>query len=293
MINRFTRGGNPLEISIEELRQGFDREKFIISDANLNTVFLALRLGKPLLVEGPPGVGKTRLAKVLSRIVGARLIRLQCHIGLEESNALYDWNIQRQLVQIYLTAGGQVREEDLFSFSNLLQRPLLQAITSKEQVVLLVDEIDHADLSFEAYLLELLSDFQVSIPEIGTISAACRPVVVITSNGERELSEAARRRCVFLYLDFPTIEQEAEILRQQAPEALEKITEDLSLTVAWVRDRGYTLGESAPVAMDWARALMLLNSDHYRKDYLDKTLESLAKNRDNIAGLLDAGESHE
>ncbi len=275
-----------MEIRLEELREGFAIYGFIIKEDALYTVYLALRLEKPLLVCGPPGVGKTELAKVLSRIMNARLIRLQCHEGLDESSALYDWNIQRQLVKIHLsTRDEQLREEKLFSLSNILQRPLLQAITSEERVVLLIDEIDRSDPSFEAFVLEVLSDFQITIPEIGTITATRKPIVVITNNGERELSEPLRRRCIFLYLDFPTIEEEASILKNRAPEVLENLNEEIAMAVAWARDKGHQLGPSAPYALDWARSLLLLNADSYQKNYIDNTLEALAKNKENLAAF--------
>jgi len=275
-----------MEIRLEELREGFARYGFVIKEDDLYTVYLALHLEKPLLVGGPPGVGKTELAKVLSKIMNARLIRLQCHEGLDESNALFDWNIQRQLVKMHLAAKDeQLREETLFSLSNILQRPLLQAITSEEQVVLLIDEIDRSDPSFEAFVLEVLSDFQITIPEIGTIAATRKPIVVITNNGERELSEPLRRRCVFLYLDFPRIEEEALILKNCAPEVLENLNEEIAMAVAWARDKGHQLGPNAPYALDWARSLLLLNADSYQKDYIDKTLEALAKNKENLAAF--------
>lgn len=272
-----------MEVELEQLRDGFSSSKFIIKEENLYTVYLALRLDKPLLVCGPPGVGKTELAKVLSEILNARLIRLQCHAGLDESRALYDWNIQRQLVKIHLAGKDeQLQEEAIFSLSNLLQRPLLQAIMSEERVVLLIDEIDRSDSNFEAFVLEVLSDFQISIPEIGTLVAQQKPIVVITSSGERELSEPLKRRCVFLYLDFPKIEEELSILKNRIPEVLENIHEDIAMAIAWARDQGYKLGHHAPEAMEWARSLLFLSSGNYQKDYIDKTLEALRMNRENF-----------
>jgi MoxR-like ATPase len=265
------------------LRQGFENAGFVIDEDDLNVVYLALRLEKPLLVSGPPGVGKTDLAKVLSRICGARLIRLQCHEGLDESKALYDWNFQRQLVKIHLAARSEsVREDDLFTLPNILQRPLLQAITANEPVVLLIDEIDRSDPDFEAFLLEVLSDFQVSVPEIGTIKAVRKPTVIITNNGERELSEALRRRCVFLYLNFPTIEQEASIIRIKNPRVLDGLREEIALAVARTRDAGYHPVPGAEEGLDWARALFLLDADHYQKEYVDKTMDRLAENKKNL-----------
>ncbi|MGB9792658.1 MAG: AAA family ATPase [Thermacetogeniaceae bacterium] len=272
-----------MEISLEELREGFTKYRYIISEDALYTVYLSLRLDKPLLVCGPPGVGKTELAKVLSKILGAELVRLQCHEGLDESTALYDWNIQRQLVKIHIAEKDeQLVEEEIFSFSNLLQRPLLRAITSDKKVVLLIDEIDRSDSSFEALVLEVLSDFQISIPELGTIVARHKPTVVITSGGERELSEPLRRRCVFLYLDFPKIDEEVSILKNRIPEVLDNIQEEIARGVAWARDEGFRLGPNAPAAMGWARTLLYLSAGSYQKEYVDKTLETLMANQENL-----------
>jgi MoxR-like ATPase len=272
-----------MQVELPELRQGFESAGFVIDEEDLNVIYLALRLEKPLLVSGPPGVGKTDLAKVVSRIYNARLIRLQCHEGLDESKALYDWNFQRQLVKINLAARSEsIQEEDLFSLSNVLQRPLLQAITESGPVVLLIDEIDRADPDFEALLLEVLSDFQVSVPEIGTIKAVRKPVVIITNNGERELSEALRRRCVYLYMNFPTIEQEASIIRIKNPGVLDSLREEIALAVARTRDAGYHPVPGAETGIDWARALFMLDADRYQKNYVDKTLDGLAENKENL-----------
>ncbi len=272
-----------MQLELDELRQGFENAGFIIDEENLNVIYLALRLEKPLLVSGPPGVGKTGLAKVLSMIFKARLIRLQCHEGLDESKAIYDWNFQRQLVKIHLGAHGtSAQGDDLFTLPNILQRPLLQAITAKEPVVLLIDEIDQSDRDFEAFLLEVLSDFQVSVPEIGTIKAERKPIVIITNNGERDLSEALRRRCVFLYLDLPYIEQEAAIIKAKIPGVLDDLREEIALAVARTRDAGHHPAPGAEAGIDWARALFMLDADHYQKNYVDKTLARLAKNRENL-----------
>jgi MoxR-like ATPase len=272
-----------MQVELQELRQGFESAGFVIDDDDLNVIYLALRLEKPLLVSGPPGVGKTDLAKVVSRIFNARLIRLQCHEGLDESKAIYDWNFQRQLLKIHLNAHSEsIQEEDLFSLPNLLQRPLLQAVTENGPVVLLIDEIDRSDPDFEAFLLEVLSDFQVSIPEIGTIKAVRKPIVIITNNGERELSEALRRRCVYLYMNFPTIEQEASIIRIKNPGVLDNLREEIALAVARTRDAGYHPAPGAETGIDWARALFMLDADRYQKNYVDKTLDGLAENKDNL-----------
>lgn len=280
-----------IDIQLEELRDGFSRMYYIINEEELNAIFLALSLEKPLLVCGPAGVGKTELAKALSNILGAKLIRLQCHGGLDESKALYDWNIQRQLIKIHLnsrTKSSESQEEDLFSLDYILQRPLLQAITQKEQVLLLIDEIDSADRDFEAFLLEVLSDYQISIPEIGTIKAAHKPVVIITNSGERELSEALRRRCVFLYLDYPTIQEEATILRARAPEVIDTLNENIALGVAMARDKGFQLGFGNVQLLDWARVLLMLNADHFQKDYVDRSMEMLALNREEVKAAMES-----
>lgn len=280
-----------IDIQLEELRDGFSRMYYIINEEELNAIFLALSLEKPLLVCGPAGVGKTELAKALSNILGAKLIRLQCHGGLDESKALYDWNIQRQLIKIHLnsrTKSSESQEEDLFSLDYILQRPLLQAITQKEQVLLLIDEIDSADRDFEAFLLEVLSDYQISIPEIGTIKAAHKPVVIITNSGERELSEALRRRCVFLYLNYPTIQEEATILRARAPEVIDTLNENIALGVAMARDKGFQLGFGNVQLLDWARVLLMLNADHFQKDYVDRSMEMLALNREEVKAAMES-----
>ncbi|MGB4503276.1 MAG: MoxR family ATPase [Syntrophaceticus sp.] len=280
-----------IDIQLEKLRDGFSRMCYIINEEELNTIFLALSLEKPLLVCGPAGVGKTELAKALSNILGAKLIRLQCHGGLDESKALYDWNIQRQLIKIHLnsrTKSSESQEEDLFSLDYILQRPLLQAITQKEQVLLLIDEIDSADRDFEAFLLEVLSDYQISIPEIGTIKAAHKPVVIITNSGERELSEALRRRCVFLYLNYPTIQEEATILRARAPEVIDTLNENIALGVAMARDKGFQLGFGNVQLLDWARVLLMLNADHFQKDYVDRSMEMLALNREEVKAAMES-----
>ncbi|HHY41079.1 MAG TPA: MoxR family ATPase [Syntrophaceticus sp.] len=277
-----------IDIQLEELRNGFKQRSYFINEEGLTTIYLALKLEKPLLISGPTGVGKTELAKALSAILNARLIRLQCYEALDESKALYDWNIQRQLVKIHIShqqGGSQEQEEDLFSLPYILQRPLLEAITQKEQVLLLIDEIDRADPDFESLLLELLSDFQVSIPEIGTIKAICKPVVVITNSGERELTEALRRRCVFLYLDYPTIDEEAAIIQARASDELETLNENIALAVATVRDRGAQLGFASPQLVDWARTILMLNAGRYQKDYVDKLLADLEQYKENCSSL--------
>lgn len=274
-----------MDIELKELQEGFDRLCYIVLEEHLNTIYMALRLEKPLLISGPAGAGKTEMAKSLSEILGAKLIRLQCHGGLDENKSLYEWNIQRQLLNIQIddrSKNAENIEDDLFSMDYILQRPLLQAITQQEQVLLLVDEIDRADRDFEAFLLELLSDYQISIPEIGTIEAVKKPVVVITNSGERELSDALLRRCVFLYLDHPPIQSEACIIRARIPEILDTLNENIAMGVARTRDRGGNLGFNSAQAIDWARVLLMLSSDRFQQDYVAKSMEALASNQESL-----------
>ena len=200
----------PDKITIEQLRSGFESNGYIAEDEITVPVYLALRLEKPILITGAPGVGKTEIAKVLAGVFGTDLIRLQCYEGLDENKALYEWNYQRQLIKIQLirdSGSGESMERDLFSPEYLLERPLLKAILAPKKVVLLIDEIDKTDEEFEAFLFEVLSDFQVSIPELGTLKSRHIPVVVLTNNGDRELSDGLKRRCVFLFIDFPSVEK--------------------------------------------------------------------------------------
>jgi MoxR-like ATPase len=268
-----------MEVNLDELRKGFDQNGYIIDQEKITAVYLSLCLDKPLIVCGPQGTGKTTLAAVLSRILNARLIRLQCHEGLDESKVLYDWNIQRQLIMIHLSSQGDFPERQLFSLENLLQRPLLQAILSKEKVVLLIDEIDRAEPDFEAFLLELLSDFQITLPEIGTIAALNKPVVIITDNGDRELSEALLRRCVFLYLGFPDIEQEAVIVRTNVSQILEDLSEEIAMAAVKTGNE-HCLNS----ALDWAAVLFLLDEGRYQKEFWEKTMKLLDKKRNRGCG---------
>ncbi|MEV0586118.1 MoxR family ATPase [Nonomuraea sp. NPDC050310] len=227
---------------------------YLSDDAIATTAYLAGALGKPLLAEGPAGVGKTQLAKAIAEATGARLIRLQCYEGLDEARALYEWNYKKQLLRIQATSA----DDDIFSEEFLLERPLLKAIRSTDPAVLLIDEMDKADVEVEGLLLELLSDFQVTIPELGTITAVRRPYVILTSNATRELSEALKRRCLYLHIGYPTPERERDIVLAQVPTIRAELAEKLARTVATLRAMELKKAPSVAETVDWARTLVAL-----------------------------------
>ncbi len=272
-----------MSFTLTDLRKGFDRAGYITDESTALTVFLSLELEKPLLIEGAPGVGKTEMGKVLAEILETELIRLQCYEGLDETKALYEWNYQRQLLRIQMNRNfedEQVREEDLFSDQYLLERPLLKAIRSEISPVLLIDEVDKCDPEFEAFLFEVLSDFQVSIPELGTVEAQNIPVVVLTSNSERELSDGLKRRCLYLYLDFPAVEKEVEIIKARVPDTVERLAWDMARVVAQLR-RQPDLRKKPSIAetLDWARALVSLHREKLDGSLVAGTLNLLLKTR--------------
>ncbi|WP_067135788.1 AAA family ATPase [Microtetraspora malaysiensis] len=260
--------------SPDEVRGRLASVDYLADDGIATSVFLAGALGKPLLAEGPAGVGKTQLAKAVAQATGARLIRLQCYEGLDEARALYEWNYKKQLLRIQ--ADGDAWE-DIFSEEFLLERPLLRAIRSDEPTVLLIDETDKADVEVEGLLLEILSDFQVTIPELGTITAIRRPYVVLTSNATRELSEALKRRCLYLHLGYPSPERERDIVLAQVPELPGLLAERLARTVATLR--GLELKKSPSIAetVDWARTLLALGRTDLDEGVMAATLGVVLK----------------
>jgi MoxR-like ATPase len=271
--------------SIEESRSGLESVGYLADESTALVAFLAGRLGKPVLVEGPAGVGKTELAKAVSRATERRLIRLQCYEGLDEAKALYEWNYRKQLLRIQTEAdatGWQDVKDDIFGQEFLLSRPLLSAIAAEEAVVLLIDEIDKTDQEFEAMLLEVLSDFQISIPELGVVEATTRPLVLLTSNNSRELTEALKRRCLYLWLDYPTVERELEIVRLHAPELPEQVARKLVEVINLVRSLDLKKPPSIAESIDWARALLLLGAEDIDSAMLERTMSIIVKHRTDL-----------
>ncbi|HYS09828.1 MAG TPA: MoxR family ATPase [Myxococcales bacterium] len=275
---------------IAQLLDQLDREAYVADPAIATSLHLALELRKPLLVEGHAGVGKTEIAKVLARLLGTDLIRLQCYEGLDASTALYEWNYARQLLHIRLQerdghAGGDA-EAKIFSEPFLLKRPLLQAIVHEGQApVLLVDEIDRSDEEFEAFLLEVLSDFQVTVPEIGTISARERPHVILTSNRSRELSDALRRRCLYLWIDYPSFEKELSIVRRKVPGASEDLTTQIVGLVQRLRRAKLAKVPGVSETLDWASALVVLHASQLSPEVVTETLGCLVKDEADLRKL--------
>jgi MoxR-like ATPase len=271
--------------SAQEVADGLREAGYLAGESTALVSYLAARLGKPVLVEGPAGVGKTELAKALSRYLDRRLVRLQCYEGLDEAKALYEWNYRKQLLRIQAESDGtgwDAVQDDIFGEEFLLARPLLQAIESADPVVLLIDEIDKTDQEFEAMLLELLSDFQITIPELGRIEARTHPVVLLTSNNSRELTEALKRRCLYLWLDYPTTEHELEIVRLHAPELSGTVAARLVEVIAMVRELDLKKPPSIAESIDWARALMLMGADEITADVFRSTLSIIVKHRTDL-----------
>ena len=272
--------------SVPEVRQGLKDVDYLADEGIAGVVYLADRLKKPILVEGPAGTGKTQLAKSVAEMSGARLIRLQCYEGLDESKALYEWNYKKQLLRIQAernTDGSWADiEEDIFSNEFLLTRPLLEAIRAEDPVVLLIDEVDRVEIETEALLLEILSDYQVSIPELGTVEANQVPMVFLTSNNTRELSEALKRRCLFLHIDYPDMEREKEIVLTKVPDITENLADQVARVVRSVRQLELKKAPSVSETLDWARTLILLGIDNIDAETATETVNILLKYRSDI-----------
>jgi len=276
------RRGTSVREEIARLHEAMEREAYVTDRATATAVYLAMVLHKPLLIEGHPGVGKTEVAKVLAHALDTEIIRLQCYEGLDVTTALYEWNYAKQLLHIKLQEGAPAstreREAEIFSREFLLERPLLRAITRIDAApVLLVDEVDRSDEEFEAFLLEVLSDHQVTIPEIGTIRATHPPHVLLTSNRTRELSEALRRRCLYLWVDYPSLEKELQIVRTKVPEIQPRLAEGLVRFIQRVRTRRLAKTPGVAESLDWARALVALGSDTLDDAIVDATLGCVLK----------------
>ena len=285
-------GSQTVPHSIDETLAILERGQYIAERSLATAVFLALRMQRPLFLEGEAGVGKTEIAKVLASVLGRRLIRLQCYEGLDIASAVYEWNYQRQMIEIRLAeaegpGSRQKLEKDIFSERFLIRRPLLQALDSQEgeAPVLLIDELDRTDEPFEAYLLEVLADFQVTIPEIGTIKAARPPIVVITSNRTREIHDAVKRRCLYHWVDYPSASAELKIVRQKVPGVAEKLSADIVAFVQKLRAADLFKRPGVAETIDWAKALVELDSRSLAIDVINDTLGVLLKYQDDIAAI--------
>lgn len=277
-VNRFE--------SVQQVRDGLRDINYLADDGIAGVAYLADRLGKPVLVEGPAGTGKTQLAKSVAEFTGARLIRLQCYEGMDESKALFEWNYKKQLLRIQADKASDSWtdiHDDIFSDEFLLTRPLLEAITADDPVVLLIDEVDRVEVETEALLLEILSEYQVSIPELGTIEAKQIPLVFLTSNNTRELSEALKRRCLFLHVDYPSLEREREIVLAKVPGVTESLAEQIARVVRSIRSLDLKKAPSVSETLDWARTLLLLNIETIDETVAKETLHILLKYQTDIA----------
>jgi MoxR-like ATPase len=276
--------------SIEELQQKLAECDYLTDRSVATVVFLAIRLQKPILVEGPAGVGKTELAKVLASATNSRLIRLQCYEGLDEAKALYEWNYQKQLLCLSVkqnqSKSWREAKDDIFTPEFLLRRPLLEALDSKESVVLLIDEVDKSDEEFESFLLEILSDYQITVPELGTIKAKRIPVAVLTSNNVRDFGDALKRRCIHLYLDYPTFERELEIVNLKVPGIDQALAQQAVLFIQTIRKQSLKKAPSIAETIDWAQALLTLGVHRLDTEIVNSTLSILLKYQSDIDKIL-------
>ena len=270
--------------SVQEVADGLQSVGYLPGESTALVSYLAARLGKPILVEGPAGVGKTELAKALSRASGRELVRLQCYEGLDEAKALYEWDYRKQLLRIQATEKSEWDDTkgDIFGPEFLLERPLMSAIASPDPVVLLIDEIDKTDQEFEAMLLEVLSDFQISIPELGRVEAKTQPIVLLTSNNTRELTEALKRRCLYLWLDYPELDHELAIVKLHSPELSDTLGRRLVEIVSMVRGLDLKKPPSIAESIDWARALLLLGADDIDQQTFNDTMSIIVKHRTDL-----------
>src|SRR5437016_7727739 len=279
--------------TVPDVREGLRSVSYLADDGIAGIVFLADRLQKPVLIEGPAGTGKTQLAKSVAEMSGARLIRLQCYEGLDESKALYEWNYKKQLLRIQAQRVSEAEgaqwldiEEDIFGEDFLLTRPLLEAIRSEEPVVLLIDEVDRVEVETEALLLEVLSDYQVSVPELGTVTATQIPLVFLTSNNTRELSEALKRRCLYLHIDYPDLDREKEIVLTKVPDITEHLADQIARIVRSIRQLELKKAPSVSETLDWARTLMLLGIQNVDAEQAASTVQILLKYQSDITKAL-------
>ncbi len=286
--------------TIEDVQKRLNDQGYICGKNIATVVYLATKLDKPVLIEGPAGVGKTELAKVVSQVLGLEMIRLQCYEGLDESKALYEWEYSKQLLYTQMLrdkigeviegtktlkeAAARIAEQDDIFFSEqfIVPRPLLKAITSEKQILLLIDEVDKSDPEFEAFLLEVLSDYTVSVPELGTLQPKVVPIVFLTSNNARELTDALKRRCLHLYIDYPDEEMEIRILKTKVPDIAEKLVQEIVQLVQRIRTLDLKKAPSISETLDWARALMLLNADSLEADLVEETMNIILKHQGDI-----------
>jgi MoxR-like ATPase len=281
--------------SIEHIEQSFAQQKYICDRKLATTIYLSTKLGKPLFLEGEPGVGKTEVAKVLSKILDAQLIRLQCYEGLDTNTALYEWNYPRQMLELRLQEARDIEKnkigDNIFSEEFLFKRPLLQAIQSDTDTppVLLIDEIDRSDEEFEAFLLEVLSDFQITIPELGTIKAKQTPIVILTSNNTRQLHDALKRRCLFNYIDYPDLEREQLIIKTRVPQIQEKLSEQICQFMQWIRTENIYKRPGIAETLDWAEALLSLGKSELTAEALDDTIGCILKYKQDVDNIQKLG----